>query len=37
MKDGFHFDIIKVYAGDKEKELFFNVDLPVKKISKKFE
>ncbi len=37
IKDGFHFDIIKVSDGDKEKELFFNVDLPLKKISKKFE
>jgi hypothetical protein len=37
IKDGFHFDIIKISDEDKEKELFFNVDLPLRKISKKFE
>jgi hypothetical protein len=37
IKDGFHFDVVKVSDGIEEKELFFNVDLPLKKISKKFE
>ncbi len=37
IKDGYSFDIIKAFNKNRETELFFNIDLPLKHFSKKFD
>ena len=37
LKDGYSFDVMKVFDENKETELFFNIDLALKRFSEEFD